>query len=100
MLQGAYGEQNQPYHPSQGHHHQPVCPRVLQTEEVGEAYGCYPPKIRTDHRTPGMPSSAATRRILLASASLWTWSRPSALLRRSRAPSLIGAAALHPSGDG
>src|SRR5215203_6445537 len=41
MLQGADGEQYQPDHRSQGHHHQPVCPRVLQTEEVGEAYGCY-----------------------------------------------------------
>src|SRR5215208_3646394 len=44
MLQGAYGVQNQPYHPSQGHNHQPVCPRVLQTEEVGEAYSCDPPE--------------------------------------------------------
>src|SRR5215216_3357210 len=41
MLHCPYGEQHQPYNRSQGHHHQPVCPRVLQTEEVGEAYGCY-----------------------------------------------------------
>src|SRR5215208_8391399 len=41
MLHGPYGEQYQPDHRSQGHYHQPVRPRVLQSEEVGEAYGCY-----------------------------------------------------------
>src|ERR671917_1853564 len=44
MLQGTYGEQNQSDHRSQGHYHQPVRPRALQTEEVGEAYGCYTPE--------------------------------------------------------
>src|ERR687894_2069431 len=44
MLQGTYGEQNQSDHRSQGHYHQPVRPSALQTEEVGEAYGCYPPE--------------------------------------------------------
>src|SRR5215213_7926754 len=53
MLQGAYGVQNQPYHPSQGHNHQPVCPRVLQTEEVGEAYGCYPPEDKNGPQDSG-----------------------------------------------
>src|SRR5215213_10045811 len=42
MLKGAYGEQNQRYDRRQGHHHQPVRPRVLQTKQVGEAYRCYP----------------------------------------------------------
>src|SRR5687768_16774758 len=44
MLHSPYGEKHQPYHRRQGHHHQPVRPRVLQTEEVGEAYGCYTPE--------------------------------------------------------
>src|SRR5919112_849520 len=42
MLPGAYSEQYQPDHSSQGHNHQPVRPRVLQAEEVGEAYSRYP----------------------------------------------------------
>src|SRR5918998_3122407 len=44
MLQGPYGEQYQSDHPRQGQYHQPVRPRVLQTEEVGEAYSRYTPE--------------------------------------------------------
>jgi hypothetical protein len=44
VLHGTDGEQNKPYNRRQGPHHQPVRPRVLQAEKVGEAYGCYPPE--------------------------------------------------------
>src|SRR5918997_5775058 len=64
MLQGADGEQHQPDHRRQGQYHQPVRPRVLQAEEVGEAYSRYPPEdqngpedcwdalLRCDHTHP------------------------------------------------
>src|SRR5215210_5241328 len=38
MAQGTDGEQHEPYNRRQGHHHQPVGPRALQPEEVGEAH--------------------------------------------------------------
>src|SRR5215208_4472123 len=44
MLHGAYGEKYQPDHRRQDYNHQPVRPRVIQAEEVGEAYGCYTPE--------------------------------------------------------
>jgi hypothetical protein len=44
MLHGADGEQHKPDHRRQGKHHQPVRPRVLQAEEVGEAYRRYTPE--------------------------------------------------------
>src|SRR5829696_6789735 len=44
MLHGPNSEQYQPDDRCQGHHHQPVCPRVLQAEEVGEAYHRYTPE--------------------------------------------------------
>src|SRR5918999_6425883 len=53
MLHGAYGEQHKPDHRRQGHHHQPVRPRVLQAEEVGEAYGCYPSEDQNGPEDPG-----------------------------------------------
>src|SRR5215216_1797686 len=46
MLQGPYREQYQPDHRCQGHYHQPVSPRALQAEEVGEAYRRYPPEYQ------------------------------------------------------
>ena len=72
MPQGTDGEQDQPYHPSKGNHHNPVRPRALQAEQVREAYRSYPPNIRTDQRIPGTPFSEAIRRVLLASPSLPT----------------------------
>jgi hypothetical protein len=30
-----------------------VRPRVLQAEEVGEAYGCYPPEDQNGREDPG-----------------------------------------------
>src|SRR5215210_4327193 len=42
MLQGADREKHQPDNRRKRHHHQPVRPRVLQAEEVGEGYRCYP----------------------------------------------------------
>src|SRR5215217_637863 len=53
MLHGADGEQYQPDHPRQDHNHYPVRPRVLQTEEVGEAYGCYPPEYQSGPQDSG-----------------------------------------------
>src|SRR5215203_7127973 len=44
MLHGPDSEQYQPDDRCQGHHHQPVRPRVLQAEEVGEAYHRYTPE--------------------------------------------------------
>jgi hypothetical protein len=44
VLHGADGEQNKPYNRRQGPHHQPVRPRVLQAEEVGEAHCNNPPE--------------------------------------------------------
>src|SRR5688500_11382774 len=44
MLHGADGEQYQPDHRRQGQYHQPVRPRVLQTEKVGESYRRYTPE--------------------------------------------------------
>src|SRR5215207_5054857 len=44
VLDGADREQDQPYNCRQGYHHQPVGPRVLQPEEVGETYRGHPPE--------------------------------------------------------
>ena len=46
MLHCPYGEQHKPDHRRQGHNHQPVRPRVLQTEEVGEAHRRYTPEYK------------------------------------------------------
>jgi hypothetical protein len=73
MLHGPYGEKHQPDHRRQGHNHQPVCPRVLQTKQVGEAYGCYPSEDQNGPEDCGDASSAATRRILLASRTRALW---------------------------
>ena len=53
MLQGADGEQYKPYHRSQGHHHQPVRPRALHAEQVGEAYRRYTPEDQHGPEDPG-----------------------------------------------
>src|SRR5919107_5662700 len=53
MLQGPYGKQHQPYNRRQGHHHQPVRPRVLHTEEVGEAYRRYTTEDQDGPQDPG-----------------------------------------------
>src|SRR5829696_9398611 len=50
-----------------------LCAQVLsRPKRYVKLTTAIPPKTRTAHSTPGTPSSAATRRILLASASLWT----------------------------
>src|SRR5919112_827873 len=67
MLQGADGEQHQPDHRCERHHHQPVRPRVLEAEEVGEAYSRYPPE---DQDGPEDPGDALLRR---DRASSWRW---------------------------
>jgi hypothetical protein len=53
MLHGPYSEQHQPYHRCQGHNHQPVRPRVLQSEEVGEAVSRYPTEDQDDPEDSG-----------------------------------------------
>src|SRR5215218_8950536 len=56
-----------------------LCAHVLSNpNRYVKPTAAIPLKIRTAQRTAGTPSSEATRRVLLASASLWTWSRPSA----------------------
>src|SRR5829696_3599373 len=53
--QGTDGEQNQPYHRRQRHHHQPVSPRALQTEQVREAHRSHPPEDQHGPQYPGDP---------------------------------------------
>src|SRR5215212_409911 len=53
MLQSPYGEQYQPDHRRQGHHHKPMRPRVLHAEEVGEANSCYPPEDQNGPQDSG-----------------------------------------------
>src|SRR5215211_184255 len=53
MLQSPYGEQYQPDHRRQGHHHKPMRPRVLHAEEVGEAYNRYPPEDQNGPQDSG-----------------------------------------------
>ena len=55
MPQGTDGEQDQPYHPSKGNHHNPVRPRALQAEQVREAYRSYPPEYKDGPEDPGDP---------------------------------------------
>jgi hypothetical protein len=59
MLHGAYGEQNKPDHRRQGHNHKPVRPRILQAEEVGEAYSRH---TSEDQDSPEDPGDALLRR--------------------------------------
>src|SRR5215207_4929708 len=53
MLHGAYGEKHQSDHRRQGNDHHPVCPRVLQSEEVGEAYHRYTPEYKDGPKHSG-----------------------------------------------
>ena len=53
VLQDADSEEYQRDHRCQRRHHQPVCPGVLQTEEVGEAYRHYPSKDQNDPQDRG-----------------------------------------------
>ena len=76
VLQGADGEQNQPYHRSEGQHHQPVRPRARKAEQIREANRRYRPEDQDGPEDRGIPSSDATRRILLASARVPTCSSP------------------------
>ena len=55
MLHGTDGEQNQLYHRSQGHHHEPVRPCALQPKQVREAHRSYPPKDQHRPQDPRDP---------------------------------------------
>src|SRR5215218_2086930 len=65
MLHGTYGEQHKTYHRCQGQYHQPVCPGVLQTKQVGEANRHYPTE---DQNSPKHSWEALSCRLALMSS--------------------------------